>query len=65
MSRKVESNDVSKNLSRIAIVSGLVAFVCLLLTPFLPVNQVQSQLSWPQNGSLNSVNAPLISLAPD
>ncbi|WKD56655.1 putative arabinosyltransferase C [Corynebacterium capitovis DSM 44611] len=49
----------------IAIVSGLVAFVCFVLTPFLPVNQVQSSLSWPQNGSLASVNAPLISLAPD
>nr|WP_231908430.1 arabinosyltransferase domain-containing protein [Corynebacterium mycetoides] len=52
-------------LSRTAIVSGLLAFVCFVLTPFLPVNQVQSQLTWPQNGTLDSVNAPLISLAPD
>lgn len=35
-----------------------------VLLPFLPVNQVQSSLSWPQNGELSSVNAPLISYAP-
>lgn len=54
----------SKSLALTASISGLIAFVLLVLTPFLPVNQVQSSLSWPQNGSLDSVNAPLISLAP-
>nr|WP_245533806.1 arabinosyltransferase domain-containing protein [Corynebacterium lubricantis] len=34
-------------------------------TPFLPVSQTQSSFSWPQNDSLNSVNAPLISMAPE
>ncbi|WP_375545395.1 arabinosyltransferase domain-containing protein [Corynebacterium sanguinis] len=68
MTSTVRSNDVKTSApvySRIAIVSGLLAFVSFLLTPFLPVNQVQSQLNWPQNASLSSVNAPLISLAPD
>ncbi|MEX3504780.1 arabinosyltransferase domain-containing protein [Corynebacterium sp. LK2510] len=51
--------------ARTAALSGLVAFICFLLTPLLPVNQVQSSLTWPQSNSLNSVNAPLISLAPD
>ena len=53
-----------KSLVYTAIVSGLIAFVLLVLTPFLPVNQVQSKISWPQQGSVASVNAPLISLAP-
>lgn len=52
-------------LKKTAIVTGLVAFLLFVATPFLPVNQTQSSLSWPQNGTLNSVNAPLISLAPE
>lgn len=35
-----------------------------VLTPFMPVNQVQSSLNWPQDPQLSSVNAPLISYAP-
>lgn len=46
------------------VVSGFIAFVLLLLTPLLPVTQVQSSVQWPQGGSVGSVNAPLISLAP-
>ncbi|GAB3082647.1 arabinosyltransferase domain-containing protein [Corynebacterium aquatimens] len=52
-------------LANTAIISGLLAFICLVAIPFLPVKQVQSSLDWPQNGTLNSVNAPLISLAPE
>ena len=48
-----------------AIVAGLVGFVLFIATPLLPVNQVQSSFSWPSDDSLNSVNAPLISLAPE
>ena len=48
----------------IAAITGLIAFVLLLLTPFLPVKQTEASVSWPQNGSVASVNAPLISLAP-
>ena len=52
------------SLTTTAAVSGLIAFVLLMAVPFLPVNQVQSSLSWPQNGSLQAVNAPLISVSP-
>ncbi|SDS64008.1 arabinosyltransferase C [Corynebacterium timonense] len=57
--------EASSSFAGLAAVSGILAFLCFVLTPLLPVNQVQSSLSWPQNGELNSVNAPLISLAPD
>ena len=53
-----------QSLINTAIVSGILAFALLVLTPFLPVNQVQSKVSWPQNDTVASVNAPLISLAP-
>ena len=52
-------------LKNLAIVSGLLGFVLFLLTPFLPVNQTQSSLSWPQGDDLTSVNAPLVSFAPE
>ncbi|HHU66414.1 arabinosyltransferase domain-containing protein, partial [Corynebacterium sp.] len=52
-------------LKNVAIISGLLGFVLFLLTPFLPVNQTQSSLSWPQGDSLTSVNAPLVSFAPE
>lgn len=48
-----------------AILSGIVGFVLFIATPFLPVKQVQSSFDWPQNESVNSVNAPLISVAPE
>ena len=54
-----------RNLALTAMMSGLLAFIFFALLPFLPVKQVQSSFDWPQNGSLNSVNAPLISLAPE
>ena len=40
-------------------------FLLFIATPLLPVNQTQSSFAWPQNGSLNSINAPLISVAPE
>lgn len=46
-------------------ISGIVAFLCFLAVPFLPVNQTQSSLSWPQDGELASVNAPLMSYSPE
>src|SRR5260370_2927654 len=47
-----------------AIVAGLIGFVLSVATPLLPVVQTTATLNWPQNGQLNSVTAPLISLAP-
>lgn len=57
------ANQAPNWLKSAAIISGLAGFILFLLTPFLPVNQTQSSFDWPQQG-LNSVNAPLLSYAP-
>lgn len=44
----------------IAIVAGLLGAVLAIATPFLPVKQTTAELNWPQDGVLQSVNAPLI-----
>src|SRR6195952_3276926 len=44
----------------IAIVAGLLGSVLAIATPFLPVTQTTAQLNWPQNGVMQSVDAPLI-----
>ena len=49
----------------LAVISGVLGFLLFIATPLLPVNQTQSSFSWPQNESLNSINAPLISVAPE
>ena len=48
----------------VAIVAGLLATILAVATPLLPVVQTTAMLNWPQNGQLNSVTAPLISLTP-
>ncbi len=48
----------------VATVAGLIGFVLSVATPLLPVVQTTAMLNWPQNGQLNSVTAPLISLTP-
>lgn len=48
----------------VAMVAGLIGFVCSVLTPLLPVVQTTANLNWPQGGQLNSVTSPLISLTP-
>lgn len=47
-----------------AIVAGIVGFLCFVSLPFLPVTQTEASLTWPQNDSLNSVDAPLMAQAP-
>lgn len=44
----------------VAVVAGLLGAALAILTPLLPVKQTTAQLNWPQNGTLNSVTAPLI-----
>ncbi|MGV0792099.1 arabinosyltransferase domain-containing protein [Mycolicibacterium sp. XJ1819] len=44
----------------IAIIAGLVGAVLAIATPLLPVTQTTAQLNWPQDGVLQSVDAPLI-----
>src|ERR1700743_1405397 len=48
----------------VATVAGLIGFVLSVATPLLPVVQTTAMLNWPQQGQLNSVTAPLISLSP-
>ncbi len=48
----------------IALVAGLLGTALAILTPFLPVKQTTAALSWPQNGELSSVTAPLIGYVP-
>ena len=51
-------------LKKLAIASGIVGFLLFILTPFLPVNQTQSTIHWPQ-GDNQSITAPLMSYAPE
>lgn len=48
----------------VATIAGLIGFILSIATPLLPVVQTTATLNWPQNGQLNSVTAPLISLTP-
>ena len=48
----------------VAIVTGLLAFVLALSVPFLPVRQEATSLAWPQNNSLDNIEAPLVSYTP-
>ncbi len=47
----------------VAVLAGLVAVLCAVAMPFLPVVQQQSSVHWPQAGG-GSVTAPLVSYAP-
>jgi arabinosyltransferase C len=44
----------------VAVVAGLLGAVLAIATPLLPINQTTAQLNWPQNGTFDSVEAPLI-----
>jgi arabinosyltransferase B len=48
----------------VATVAGLIGFVLSVATPLLPVVQTTATLTWPQNGQLSNVTAPLISQTP-
>jgi arabinosyltransferase C len=57
---KVARNGSHRTARIIAIVAGLLGAVMAIATPLLPVEQTTAELNWPQNGVLESVNAPLI-----
>ena len=44
----------------VAVVAGLLGALLALATPALPVDQTTAQLNWPQHGTFESVDAPLI-----
>ncbi|WP_305093414.1 arabinosyltransferase domain-containing protein [Prescottella sp. R16] len=48
----------------IAVVTGLIGILLALATPFLPVTQTAATVSWPQNGAITDIEAPLMSQVP-
>src|ERR1700694_1517371 len=48
----------------VATIAGLIGFLLSVATPLLPVVQTTATLTWPQNGQLTNVTAPLISQVP-
>ncbi|MFT4085857.1 MAG: arabinosyltransferase domain-containing protein [Gordonia sp. (in: high G+C Gram-positive bacteria)] len=48
----------------VAAVAGLLGLLLALATPLLPVHQRNTQLSWPQNGAVTNVTAPLVAFVP-
>ncbi|MGH3523054.1 MAG: arabinosyltransferase, partial [Mycobacterium sp.] len=48
----------------VATIAGLIGFVLSVATPLLPVVQTTATLTWPQQGQLKNVTAPLISQTP-
>ncbi len=48
----------------VAMIAGLIGFLCAVATPLLPVVQTTATLNWPQAGQMNSVTAPLITQTP-
>lgn len=48
----------------VALVAGLLATLLALAVPLLPVQVDKTTLSWPQQGSPDSIAAPLVSYAP-
>nr|WP_235026631.1 arabinosyltransferase domain-containing protein [Dietzia lutea] len=48
----------------IAVVSAVVGILASIAIPFLPVQQTEAKVVWPQNNSLAGVTAPLVSYSP-
>ncbi|GAA1482353.1 arabinosyltransferase domain-containing protein [Gordonia sinesedis] len=48
----------------VAIVTGLAGLILALAAPLMPVKQTTAQIDWPQQGTVQSVSAPLISYVP-
>ncbi|WP_107655175.1 arabinosyltransferase domain-containing protein [Nocardia suismassiliense] len=55
---------VARRIRLLAIVSGLLAMLAAASIPFLPVEQDQSSVAWPQTAAVTSVTAPLLTYAP-
>ncbi|WP_067672487.1 arabinosyltransferase domain-containing protein [Nocardia miyunensis] len=48
----------------LALIAGLLGALCAIAVPLLPVQVDHTTLSWPQQDSPRSVNAPLVTYAP-
>ncbi|GGK65868.1 arabinosyltransferase domain-containing protein [Nocardia camponoti] len=60
----VRSGGYSSIAQWVALVAGLVAVLCAVAIPFLPVKVDTARVAWPQQGSPASVEAPLVAYAP-
>lgn len=56
--------DVPRWAKALAAGLGMLGLVLAVATPFLPVQQSTTTLTWPQQGSLTGVTAPLVSYTP-
>ena len=54
-----------KTAKLVAIVTGILAVLLAVITPLLPVQQDAASVTWPQNSTLDSVSAPLVTYQPD
>lgn len=54
----------SKKLRLIAFLSGFIASLMILLFPFLPVHNKDIHYGWPNNGTVENLSAPPITLVP-
>ena len=60
-STSVSDTGTNHRIARIvAVVTGLLGALLAIATPVLPVNQTTAQLNWPQHGTFESMEAPLI-----
>src|SRR5208283_2457205 len=60
-STSVSDTGANNRIARlVASVAGLLGALLAIATPLLPVSQTTAQLNWPQNGTFESVEAPLI-----
>ncbi|AOW94865.1 arabinosyltransferase [Rhodococcus sp. WMMA185] len=62
-----ESHRIGTHVARArlgAVVSAVVGILAAIALPFLPVQQTEARVSWPQNGSTTDVTAPLVSYTP-
>ncbi|MGX1769847.1 arabinosyltransferase domain-containing protein [Dietzia sp. NPDC055343] len=48
----------------VAAVSGLIGILLAIVVPLLPVTQTTSTISWPENGTVDPVTAPLVAYYP-
>ncbi len=48
----------------VAVVSAVVGILAAIAVPFLPVQQTEAKISWPQSGSAAGITAPLVSYTP-
>ncbi|KQU07648.1 arabinosyltransferase [Rhodococcus sp. Leaf7] len=62
--RSVDVRQQYRTTRLVAVVTGVLGVLFAIITPFLPVTQDDAVISWPQNGTVDSVDAPLMSQVP-